>query len=79
MTKRVSELSATQKTELSEIFGEYIKLDKRELHYYNHDIEALPPLVKRVIGNTDPAAVVKIRDEKDAVKLLKLRICTKFR
>jgi len=71
MTKRVPELSAAQKTELSEIFGEYINLDKRELHYYNHDIGALPPLVKKVIGNTDPAAVVKIRSEEDAVKLLK--------
>ena len=70
MTDRVPELSATQKTELSEIFGEYVNLDKRERHYYNHDIGALPPLVKKVIGNTDPAAVVKVRSEEDAVKLL---------
>jgi FAD/FMN-containing dehydrogenase len=71
MTKRVPELSATQKKELSEVFGEYINVDKRELHYYNHDIGALPPLVKKVLGNTNPAAVVKIRSEGDAVKLLK--------
>ena len=71
MAKRVPELSTMQKTELSTIFGEYINLDKRDLHYYNHDIGALPPLVKTVIGNTDPAAVVKIRKEEDAVKLLR--------
>lgn len=71
MTKRVPELSTMQKTELSEIFGEYINLDRRERHYYNHDIGALPPLIKTVIGNTDPAVVVKIRKEEDAVKLLK--------
>ena len=70
MTSRVPELSEVQKKELSELFGEYVNLDKRERHYYNHDIGALPPLVKKVIGNTDPAAVVKIRTEEDAVKLL---------
>ena len=70
-TKNVPELSEIQKTELSELFGECVNLDKRERHYYNHDIGALPPLVKKVIGNTDPAAVVKIRTEEDAVKLLK--------
>lgn len=71
MTRSVPELSAPEKTELSELFGECVNLDKRERHYYNHDIGALPPLVKKVIGNTDPAAVVKIRKEEDAVKLLK--------
>ena len=38
MTKRVTELSTTQKTELSEIFGEYVNLDKRELHYYSGSV-----------------------------------------
>jgi Fe-S oxidoreductase/FAD/FMN-containing dehydrogenase len=71
MISRVPELSEIQKKEISELFGEYINLDKRERHYYNHDMGALPPLVKKVIGNTDPAAVVKIRTEEDAVKLLK--------
>ena len=71
MTKRVSELSTNQKTELSKIFNECLTFDRRELHYYNHDIGALPPLVKTVIGKTDPAAVVKIRKEEDAVKLLR--------
>jgi FAD/FMN-containing dehydrogenase len=71
MTKRVVELSEIQKKEISELFGEYVNLDKRERHYYNHDMGALPPLVKKVIGNTDPAAVVKIRTEENAVKLLK--------
>jgi len=68
--KSVPELSTIQKTELTELFGEYVNLDKRERHYYNHDIGALPPLLKKVIGKTDPAAVVKIRTEEDAVKLL---------
>lgn len=71
MISRVPELSEIQKKEISELFREYINLDKRERHYYNHDMGALPPLVKKVIGNTDPAAVVKIRTEEDAVKLLK--------
>ncbi|HEY3362136.1 MAG TPA: FAD-binding oxidoreductase, partial [Methanosarcina sp.] len=71
MISRVSELSEVQKKEISELFGEYVNLDKRERHYYNHDMGALPPLVKKAIGNTDPAAVVKIQTEEDAVKLLK--------
>lgn len=70
MANRVTELSSVQKKELFGLFGEWVNLDKRERHYYNHDIGALPPLVKKVIGNTDPAAVVKIRTEEDAVKLL---------
>ncbi|MDY0129677.1 MAG: FAD-binding and (Fe-S)-binding domain-containing protein [Methanosarcina vacuolata] len=71
MTSRVAELSEAQKKEISDLFGEYVNLDKRERHYYNHDMGALPPLVKKVIGDTNPAAVVKIRTEEDAVKLLK--------
>ncbi len=70
MTSRIPELSETQKKEISELFGEYVNLDKRERHYYCHDNGALPPLVKKVIGNTDPAAIVKIRTEEDAVELL---------
>ncbi|MDD4498178.1 MAG: FAD-binding and (Fe-S)-binding domain-containing protein, partial [Methanosarcinaceae archaeon] len=71
MISRVSELSETQKEELTGLFGEFVNLDKRERHYYNHDIGALPPLVKKLIGNTDPAAVVKLQKEEDAVELLK--------
>lgn len=68
--KNIPELSEVQKTELSKLFGDYVNLDRRERHYYNHDIGALPPLIKKVIGKTDPAAVVKIRTEEDVIKLL---------
>ena len=46
-TRNVPELSKVQKKELTELFGEYVNLDKRECHYYNHDSGLYPHLSRK--------------------------------
>ncbi|MCL7410253.1 MAG: FAD-binding oxidoreductase [Methanosarcinaceae archaeon] len=72
MTKYVSELSEKQKEELTNIFGnKRVNFSKRERHYYTHDVGTLPYLVKPMLGKVEPAAIVKVSSEDEAVKLIK--------
>ncbi|HML26716.1 MAG TPA: FAD-binding oxidoreductase, partial [Methanomethylovorans sp.] len=70
MVKAVYELNEQQKRDLASIFGEGVNFKKKERHFYTHDVGSLPPVVKTFLGNTEPAAIVKIRDEEQAVKLM---------
>lgn len=66
----VRELNKQQKEELRQLFGNWVNFgDERK--YYDHDIGAMPSLVKPFLGRTEPAAVVKALSEEDVVKLLK--------
>lgn len=65
----VRELSAPQKAELHELFGEWVRFDD-ERRYYDHDIGVLPSLVRPFVGSTVPAAVVKAMTEDDVARLL---------
>ena len=71
MTKYVSELSEKQKEELTNIFGKRVNFKKRERHYYTHDVGTLPYLVKPLLGKVEPAAIVRVSNEDEAVKLIK--------
>ncbi|WP_214044241.1 FAD-binding and (Fe-S)-binding domain-containing protein [Methanomethylovorans sp.] len=70
MVKAVYELNEQQKADLSLIFGEDVNFKKKERRFYTHDVGSLPPVVKMFLGNTQPAAIVKIRDEEQIVKLM---------
>src|SRR5665648_358179 len=70
MTNHVTELTTQQQQELSDIFGTRVNFKKRERHYYTHDVGTLPPLAKPLLGKTEPAAIVKIGSEAEAVKLI---------
>ncbi len=70
MSQSVFELSENQKNKLSDIFGERVNVSKRERHFYNHDVGALPSMVRKFLGKAEPAAIVKLKDEDDVVKLL---------
>lgn len=70
MSRNVFELSEGRKKELADMFGERVNVRKRERHFYNHDVGALPSMVRRFLGKAEPAAIVKIRDEDDVRKLL---------
>lgn len=70
MSQNVFELSESQKKELSDMFGERVNMSKRERHFYNHDVGALPSMVRKFLGKAEPAAIVKLKDEDDVVKLL---------
>ncbi len=71
MTKYVSELSEKQKEELTNIFGKRVNFKKRERHYYTHDVGTLPYLVKPLLGKVEPAAIIRVSNEDEAVKLIK--------
>lgn len=74
MVKAVYELNELQKKELASIFGEGVNFKRKERHFYTHDVGSLPPVVKTFLGNTQPAAIVKIRDEEQAVKLMEFAL-----
>jgi Fe-S oxidoreductase/FAD/FMN-containing dehydrogenase len=52
------------------MFGSRVSFEKRECKLYGHDIAALPGLVKPLLGNTTPNAVVQPEDEKELVSLV---------
>ncbi|WP_370575071.1 FAD-binding oxidoreductase [Methanomethylovorans sp.] len=70
MAKAVYELNEQQKKELASIFGEGVNFKKKERHFYTHDVGSLPSVVKTFLGKTEPAAIVKVRNEEQAAKLM---------
>ena len=70
MARNTADLNSSQQEEIAAIFGDRVNLSKRERHFYCHDVGALPSMAKMMLGNTDPAAIVKLRNEDDIVKLM---------
>ena len=70
MVRNVSELSNSQKSELESIFQNRVNFEKRERHYYGHDVGTMPSLVKPLLGNTEPAAIVRLSSEEETIKLI---------
>lgn len=70
MANTTYELTDEQKQGLSSMFDKGVNFSDKERHFYTHDVGALPSLVKKMLGNTKPAAIVKLRNEDDAVKLV---------
>jgi Fe-S oxidoreductase/FAD/FMN-containing dehydrogenase len=62
-------LNSTQKRFLQDTFGARVNFDPVERKLYGHDIAAMPSLVKPLIGNTTPAAVVQPDSEAEMVEL----------
>ena len=50
-------------------FGDRVKYDMTERRLYGHDIAAIPNLVKPLVGNTIPDAVVQPESEAELVEL----------
>ena len=63
-------LTARDKKSLAELFGERVTFDKTERKLYGHDIAAMPSMVKPVIGNTVPDAVVQPRSAEQLARLM---------
>jgi Fe-S oxidoreductase/FAD/FMN-containing dehydrogenase len=53
-------------------FGNRVSFDKTERKLYGHDIATFPRLVKLLIGNTLPDAVVQPETEEELVELVRL-------
>jgi Fe-S oxidoreductase/FAD/FMN-containing dehydrogenase len=67
----MSSLSKRQQQELTELFGERATFDKTERKLYGHDVAAMPSMVKPVIGDTTPDAVVQPKSEEQLAALMK--------
>ncbi len=64
-------LTTQDKSFLQELFGERVTFDKTERKLYGHDIAAMPSMVKPVIGNTVPNAVVQPRTAEQLARLMR--------
>ena len=66
----MSKLNSRQKATLNK-FGNRVTFEKTERILYGHDIAVIPNLVKPVIGNTTPAAVIQPETEEELVEIVK--------
>jgi len=63
----VSGLNTREQERLSEIFADRVTFDPTERTLYGHDIAAIPSLVKPLVGDTTPDAVVQPRTEEQLI------------
>lgn len=69
--KAIREFNSSEKNELFALFRDRVTFERLERKIYSHDVGSLSVLVKPVLGNTMPAAVVKPENEADLVELVK--------
>jgi len=62
-------LNAKHRAYLEERFGSRVCFRKTERKLYGHDIAAIPSLIKPLVGNTTPDAVVQPETEEELVEL----------
>lgn len=67
----MARLSAQHKEKLVSLFGERVTFERIERKMYSHDIAAMPKLVKPLIGNPLPDAVVQPETEEQLVELVR--------
>jgi len=67
----MGELNSRQQAELQEMFNDRVTFRLVERKLYSHDIAAMPPLIKPLIGNTLPEAVVQPQSEKELIDIVK--------
>ena len=60
-----------QRTQLENTFGNRVTFNIRERKLYSHDIGAMPGLIKPLIGNTVPDAIVQPESEEELVELVR--------
>ena len=67
----MSRLDEKHQSYLQEKFGRRVSFHKTERKLYGHDIAALPSLVKPLLGNTIPDAVVQPENEEELISLVR--------
>jgi Fe-S oxidoreductase/FAD/FMN-containing dehydrogenase len=65
----MGKLNTQQQEYLEKKFGSRVTFRQTERRLYSHDIAALPGIIKPVVGNTVPDAVVQPSTEEDLVEL----------
>ncbi len=71
MCDAVSGLKTRDRERLGQIFAERVTFDSTERMLYGHDIAAIPSLVKPLVGDTTPDAVVQPSTEEQLVAVAK--------
>ena len=66
----MARLSTKHKDKLSSLFGSRVTFERLERKMYSHDIAAMPKLIKPLIRNTIPDAVVQPENEAQLVELV---------
>ena len=67
----MSKIDATKRAHLEQEFGERVSFRKTERKLYGHDIASLPGMIKPLVGNTIPDAVVQPASEEELIGLAK--------
>ncbi len=62
---------ASQRSYLEGKFGNRVSFNRTERKLYGHDIAEIPSLIKPLIGDTTPDAVVQPQSEEELVELVK--------
>ena len=63
--------SQVERAELEKKFGSRVNFNYNEIILYDHDVGALPSLIKPLVGNTTPAGIVQPQSEDELVWLSK--------
>jgi FAD/FMN-containing dehydrogenase/heterodisulfide reductase subunit C len=67
----MGQLDEKRRSHLEAMFGERVCFRRTERKLYGHDIGALPGLVKLLVGDTVPEAVVQPQTEEELVELVR--------
>jgi Fe-S oxidoreductase/FAD/FMN-containing dehydrogenase len=65
-------LNSRQKRYLEEKYGNRVTFHRVERKLYGHDVAAMPGLIKPLVGNTLPEAVVQPENEAELAELVKM-------
>jgi Fe-S oxidoreductase/FAD/FMN-containing dehydrogenase len=68
---QVGKLSQEMRSHLELRFGDRVSFRETERKLYGHDIAAIPSLVRLLVGNTTPDAVVQPKTEDELIDLVK--------
>jgi len=64
-------MSAALRAELQQAYPHRVNFDRTERMLYGHDVGSLPKLVKPIIGDTTPSAIVQPSSEEEVVTLVR--------
>ena len=67
----MGKIGTTGRQHLRDKLGSRANFSKTERRLYGHDIAAIPPLIKPLIGDTTPEAVVQPETEEELVDLVR--------
>ena len=67
----MSRLSADQRSQLQAMLGDRVTFRRTERRLYGHDIAAMPGMIKPLVGDTTPEAVVQPRTEEELAALVR--------